>query len=157
VSQQLEQYRLVFKQGEPFTPVVLRVHGDPISIIGKILEQNPKTYTKINDFIYMGREIVMAGLTAREDTGKSNRTNGLKGQQLSVAEKRAACMCIDAALAEDDFETAYSYVTNQLEVLNGPAHSSVTAPEVRSTINDDWSWKAALQVSRPLSIHPNVL
>ena len=39
----LGEYRLVLKQGEPFTPVILRVHSDPISIIGKVLEQNPKS------------------------------------------------------------------------------------------------------------------
>ena len=57
------EYRLVLKQGEIFTPVALRVHTDPISIIGRILEQNAKSYTKITDFVWMGKEFVMAGLT----------------------------------------------------------------------------------------------
>jgi hypothetical protein len=51
----LSEYRLVLKQGEPFTPVVLRVHTDPISIVGKILEQNPKSYTKVQNLVRLGK------------------------------------------------------------------------------------------------------
>ncbi|PBP24949.1 secretory pathway protein Sec39 [Diplocarpon rosae] len=100
------KYRLVFKQGEPFRPVNLRVHSDPISIIGKILDQNPRSYTKMRDMLDMGNDMVMAGLTRM----KSVTGNMPRKQQKAIAEKRVVSMCIDAALAEDDFETAYSYV-----------------------------------------------
>ena len=58
MTHSIGEYRLVFKQGEPFRPVALRVHGDPISIIGKVLDQNPRSCTKINDFLQIGKEMV---------------------------------------------------------------------------------------------------
>jgi hypothetical protein len=58
VTHAIGEYRLVFKQGEPFKPVTLRVHGDPISIIGKVLDQNRRSYTKINDFVRISSGMV---------------------------------------------------------------------------------------------------
>jgi hypothetical protein len=58
VTHAIGDYRLVFKQGEPFKPVALRVHGDPISIIGKVLDQNRRSYTKINEFVGIGQSMV---------------------------------------------------------------------------------------------------
>ena len=59
-------YRLVFRQGEPFKPVALRVHGDPISIIGKVLDQNRRSYTKINEFVGIGQDMVSNTFESRE-------------------------------------------------------------------------------------------
>ena len=53
----------MLKQGQPFKPVSLRVNPDPLSILNKILEQNDKSYTQINDFVRMAREMAEAGLT----------------------------------------------------------------------------------------------
>ncbi|KAK3327723.1 Sec39 domain-containing protein [Cercophora scortea] len=136
----LSEYRLVLKQGEPFTPVVLRVHTDPISIIGKILEQNPKSYTRIHDLLDLGARMVQAGLTAHDKPGRHgvSITPEEEAQQRSTAAKRITAMCIDAALTEDDFETAYSYVVHRLA---SPAAPTTTTP-------DDYSWKAALQAGK---------
>lgn len=136
----LSEYRLVLKQGEPFTPVVLRVHSDPISIIGKVLEQNPKSYTRIQGFLEIGNNMVDAGLSVREKLPRSSAVAEDTSQQHSLAEKRITAMCIDAALTEDDFETAYSYVANRLASATGPAGSPA--------IVDDYSWKAALQAGK---------
>ncbi len=100
----LSDYRLVLKQGEPFTPVVLRVHPDPIAIVGKVLEQNPKSYTKIQDLLDLGASMVEAGLTVRDKHGHSALTAEQEPAQRSIAGKRITAMCIDAALTEDDFE-----------------------------------------------------
>lgn len=54
-----------------------------------------------------------------------------------MVEKRVISMCIDAALTEDDFETAYSYVVNRL------ATSGTVPPST-----DEYSWKAALQAGK---------
>lgn len=54
-----------------------------------------------------------------------------------MVEKRVISMCIDAALTEDDFETAYSYVVNRL------ATSGAVPPST-----DEYSWKAALQAGK---------
>ncbi len=157
VTHYMGAYRLVFKQGEPFKPVSLRVHGDPISIIGKILDQNPRSYTKIGDFIDMGIHMVRAGLTIRNIGGQTVLDPEQINEQEAIAEKRVVSMCIDAALAEDDFETAYSYVVTRLKDIAGPAHARSPELERRNTglfaepppkIIDDWSWRAALQAGK---------
>jgi hypothetical protein len=146
----------VFKQGEPFKPVTLRVHGDPISILGKILDQNPKTYTKIDEFIDMGEAMVKAGLTVRSTSGQSILMPDQLHKQLLIAKKRVVSMCIDQALVEEDFETAYSYVVTRLENIAGPAQIQVlkerTGPglyaEPPPQSLDEWSWRAALQAGK---------
>ena len=65
-------------------------------------------------------------------------------------------MCIDAALAEDDFETAYSYIMTRLVNIAGPAQERTTAhnrngglfAELPPKMLDDWSWRAALQAGK---------
>jgi hypothetical protein len=125
----------VLKQGEPFTPVVLRVHSDPISIIAKILEQNPKSYTQLHDLLRLGALMVEAGLTTRE---KGHITAEQETSERASTEHRITAICINAALAEDDFETAYSYVVNRLS----PRSSTTVAPR------DDFAWRAALQAGK---------
>ncbi|KAI0377413.1 secretory pathway Sec39 [Hypomontagnella monticulosa] len=139
----LSEYRLTLKKGEPFTPVVLRVHSDPISIIGKVLEQNPKSYTRIQDFLEIGANMLDAGLLAHGKPKLSQST--IEQAQLRwIVENRITAMCVDAALTEDDFETAYSYVVNRLA-----ADSSGLPAKPNSTVlTDDYSWKAALQAGK---------
>ncbi|KAI1631346.1 secretory pathway protein Sec39 [Biscogniauxia mediterranea] len=139
----LSEYRLVLKQGEPFTPVVLRVHSDPISIIGKLLEQNPRSYTRIQDFLEIGANMVDAGLLAHDKPGHSKTKLDQVSEQHSIVEKRITAMCIDAALTEDDFETAYSFVVNRLVLA-----AQSTATQDASSTHDDYSWKAALQAGK---------
>lgn len=153
----LSDYRLVLKQGEPFTPVVLRVHQDPISIIGKVLEQNPKSYTNIQDLVEVGRNMVVAGLTVRDKSGHCSLTPELEPQEILHTERRITAMCIDAALTEDDFETAYSYVVNRVAALGKPPQPLSRKASNGSLVNkaasaqgprDDWSWRAALQAGK---------
>ncbi|CAL3972007.1 unnamed protein product [Diplocarpon coronariae] len=153
LTHNIGKYRLVFKQGEPFRPVSLRVHSDPISIIGKILDQNPRSYTKMRDMVDIGKDMVMAGLTRM----KSATGNMPRKQQKAIAEKRVVSMCIDAALAEDDFETAYSYVVTSLREIAGRAHARCPDLERNNLglfaepapkVLDDWSWRAALQAGK---------
>lgn len=153
----LSDYRLVLKQGEPFTPVVLRVHQDPISIIAKVLEQNPKSYTNIQDLVEVGRNMVVAGLTVRDKSGHCSLTPEMEPQEILHTERRITAMCIDAALTEDDFETAYSYVVNRVAALGKPPQplsrkasngSLVNKAASASAPRDDWSWRAALQAGK---------
>lgn len=133
----LSSYRLALKQGEPFTPVVLRVHSDPVSIIQKVLEQNHHSYTRLQALLEIGTNMVDAGLPIREKSSRSSDTANDVSRRQSLVEKRVTSMCIDAALTEDDFETAYSYVVNRL----APANST-------PALIDDYSWKAALQAGK---------
>jgi protein transport protein SEC39 len=134
----LSRYRLVLKKGEPFTPVVLRVHADPVSIIGKVLEQNPKSYANVQDFVEIGSNMVDAGLLASGKPGQSKIESGqARTVHRDTTRKRITAMCVDAALTEDDFETAYSYVVNRL-----------AAEADCSLKKDEYSWKAALQAGK---------
>ncbi|KAH0522085.1 hypothetical protein TsFJ059_005994 [Trichoderma semiorbis] len=138
----LSEYRLTLKQGEPFKPVVLRVHSDPVSIIDKVLEQNPKAYTRLPEFLEMAANMVRAGITQQARSVKFDSTTGDNSKELNRAEKFITAQCIEAALREDDFETAYSYVVSRLET---------TAPkgtQARANEEDEWSWKAALKAGQ---------
>ncbi|KAI1336165.1 secretory pathway protein Sec39 [Xylariaceae sp. FL0016] len=135
----LSDYRLVLKKGEPFTPVVLRVHTDPIAIVGKVLEQNPRSYTKLQDFLEIGSNMVDAGLLLN---AKPDPVLSPTPEQHLLVERRITAMCVDAALTEDDFETAYSYVVNRLSSTHG------LKDKPASGLTDEYSWKAALQAGK---------
>lgn len=132
----LSDYRLVLKKGEPFTPVVLRVRTDPISIIEKVLEQNPKSYTTIQDLLDIGSNMVDAGLLDGGKMGQKNSSSTPSADHYISTRRRITAMCVDAALTEDDFETAYSYVVNRV------------AADADPQIADEYSWKAALQAGK---------
>ncbi|RFU78671.1 hypothetical protein TARUN_3565 [Trichoderma arundinaceum] len=139
----LSEYRLTLKQGEPFKPVVLRVHSDPISIIDKVLEQNPKAYTRLPEFLEMAVNMVRAGITQQARSVKFDSVGGDNSKELVRAEKLIIALCIEAALREDDFETAYSYVVSRLETAS-PDQNQTDGKEDQ----DEWSWKAALKAGQ---------
>ncbi|KAI1391295.1 secretory pathway Sec39 [Hypoxylon trugodes] len=152
----LSEYRLILKKGEPFTPVVLRVHNDPISIVEKVLEQNPKSYTQIQDFLEIGSNMVDAGLLTRPKVDGSQSVVD-QAWQRSIVEKRITAMSVDAALTEDDFETAYSYVVNRLASdtdappatkEDGVVPNGIFSRSNIALVTDDYSWKAALQAGK---------
>lgn len=136
----LSEYRLVLKQGELFSPVVLRVHSDPISILEKVLEQNPRAYTRFQNFLEIGLNMARAGLPTNCDLAGTDVDEDLR---TSLIEKRIVSMCIEAALAEDDFETAYSYVVSRLD-------ASTPSQTADGVALDDWSWSAALKAGQYL-------
>ncbi|UKZ57982.1 hypothetical protein TrVGV298_011843 [Trichoderma virens] len=130
------------RQGEPFKPVVLRVHSDPVSIIDKVLEQNPKAYTRLPEFLEMAANMVRAGITQQARSVKLESTTGDNSKELIRVEKFITALCIEAALREDDFETAYSYVVSRLETTTS------NGTQERSNEEDEWSWKAALKAGQ---------
>ena len=144
----LSSYRLVLKQGEPFSPVVLRVHTDPISIIAKILEQNPKSYTQLHDLLSLGTHMVEAGLTSKTPLNPEEETS-----HRLTAEHRVTAMCINAALAEDDFETAYSYVVNRIAPATTMTTTNPNSSTTAGVVQDDHSWRAALQAGKYRRTH----
>nr|RBQ92329.1 hypothetical protein FVER53263_07343 [Fusarium verticillioides] len=123
-------------------PVVLRVHSDPISIIEKVLEQNPKAYTRLQEFEELGNNMIHANLPIYVRPGKQQPITEDQDAVKSLVTKRIVAMCIEAALREDDFETAYSYVVTRLGADEN-VHKSQPAG-----ISDEWSWKAALDAGR---------
>ncbi|TQS38235.1 hypothetical protein Golomagni_01265 [Golovinomyces magnicellulatus] len=156
VTSDIGLYRLVLKKGEPFRPINLRCHEDPILILGKILEQNPASYKKVTEFINMAKIMVQAGLIKNGDKRSNKKQVGYE-EMLIIAESRIVSMCIDAALFEDDFEVAFSYVTVRLKNIIASVRTQVLDMRQNKCIQDatylanegnDWLWRAALQAGR---------
>ncbi|KAL8968813.1 MAG: hypothetical protein Q9197_004669, partial [Variospora fuerteventurae] len=110
-------YSLTLQHGVPFQPVNIRASRDPLSLIGKILEQNPRSYTKLDDLIEIGRNLVRAKLgsvrdpsSPVEEGAKIGSPNDNQDQQLHESSRRIISMASEAALTEGDFDTAYSYI-----------------------------------------------
>ena len=134
----MSYYSLTLQHGVPFQPVNVRAHKDPIVLVGKMLEQNLRSYTKLDDLLDIGQNLVAAGLTSisEDNNGKIYSMDELT----SIAQRRIISMAIEAALRENDFDTAYSYVVNRLPPLAKMAQSSTSGPTSRT---DDISWRAA--------------
>jgi hypothetical protein len=160
----LSFYSLILQHGVPFQPVSIRVSQDPIGLITKVLEQNPRSYTKVDDLIAIGQNLVSAGLpvvvsdnTVDDLDETANSAEALDNKRKDT-ERRVTLMAVEAALREDDFETAYSYIVSRLTPSNADiivpdnipskhirnaSTSSATAPN-----NDDVSWRAAFLAGR---------
>lgn len=157
----LSFYSLILQHGVPFQPVSIRVSQDPIGLITKVLEQNPRSYTKVDDLIAIGQNLVSAGLpvpaadTAHDDLDEDSKDAGLLDAKRKDTERRVTFMAIEAALREDDFETAYSYIVSRLTPSNaditGPPKTHARNASTASTTppnNDDVSWRAAFLAGR---------
>ncbi|KAJ4304553.1 hypothetical protein N0V90_000079 [Kalmusia sp. IMI 367209] len=156
-------YSLILQHGVPFQPVNIRVSADPLSLIKKLLEQNLRSYTHLDDLISIGQNLVVAmPSTLMDDDSTHNNLNAVAVEKKkAAAERRVIGMTVEAALAEDDFETAYSYVVNRLTPHQpDPAESpSVSTSSQRFSFGsydsvtqedegEDVAWRAALQAGR---------
>ncbi|KAF2503221.1 secretory pathway Sec39 [Lophium mytilinum] len=117
----LSFYSLTLQHGVPFKPVMIRASLDPLTLLEKVLDQNPRSYTHLDDFISIGQNLVIA--TPSRVSGAApdlvmDLTPTESSRRKNTAERRVIGMAIEAALAEDDFETAYSYVVNRLSPPN---------------------------------------
>ena len=140
----ISYYSLTLQHGVPFQPVNIRAHKDPLSLIGKILEQNTHSYTKLDDLLEIGRNLALAGLNdvPQEHDLQPELENTAEARLVNV-ERRITAMAIEAALAEDDFDTAYSYVVNRLSLPKLSTLSPSQSPKDPKSSNDDLSWRAA--------------
>jgi hypothetical protein len=107
------------------------------------LEQNPSSYTRVSEFVEMSKNLAIAGLLTGSKKGKQQEDMDTQEVATSIAEKRIVAMCIGAALKEDDFETAYSYVMSR---LGGPASAESNLSSRQP--DDMWSWNAALKAGQ---------
>ena len=140
-------YSLTLQHGVPLQPVNIRAHKDPMLLVGKILEQNPRSYTKLDDLLDIGQNLVLAGVTSVADDDDHDPISVPKDsleEQALLAKRRVTAMAIDAALRENDFDTAYSYVVNRLS----PPSTSPSTSVQPSTLHDDISWRAAYNAGR---------
>ncbi|KAK4931858.1 hypothetical protein LTR28_011486, partial [Elasticomyces elasticus] len=91
-------------------PVSIRVSSDPLSLLDRVLDQNPHSYTKVDDFIDIAQNLVAAGLPVEDESEGPAIEVGERelAARKRRAEQRVLGMAIEASLREDDFETAYS-------------------------------------------------
>ena len=143
-------YSLTLQHGVPFQPVNIRAHKDPVSLIGKILSQNPESYTHLDDLLDIGQNLVLASLT---QIGQE-RNDADADQESAIARRRITRMAIEAALEENDFDTAYSYVVNRLSIGNQTKSNTIAKSSPMYTKQDDISWRAVYQAGcYPVSSH----
>ena len=141
-------YSLTLQHGVPFQPVNIRAHKDPMSLIGKILSQNPKSYAHLDNLLEIGQNLVTAGLTDNAlDSSSSHGVEKDPQWQILIARRRITRMAIEAALEEDDFDTSYSYVVNRL-AADQPKSDTSNPLQDPKTLQDDISWRAAYAAGR---------
>lgn len=149
----LSFYSLTLQHGVPFQPVNIRVNHDPLSLLAKVLDQNANSYTKLDDLITIGRNLVAAGLPSHQADGELRleeiETESDLASKTKTAERRVILMCIEAALTEHDFDTAYSYLVSRLAPEPSTVQSSSSSADKKSQLpDDDISWRAAYLAGR---------
>ena len=138
-------YSLTLQNGVPLQPVNIRVHKDPMGLVAKILSQNPRSYTHLDDLLDIGQNLVAAGLGGTNSRIIDTPAVEIDAShQLLIARRRVTRMAIEAALAEDDFDTAYSYVVSRLHVEAKAQQQAEKSP----IAHDDISWRAAYAAGR---------
>lgn len=152
----LSYYSLTLQHGVPFQPVSIRVHHDPILLIEKVLEQNPKSYTKLDDLLSIGRNLVAAGVPTHAATHEAEdepaHQKPSKEHALLTAERRITSLAIASALSSNDFGTAYSYILTR---LTPPSLLSTSSPLLTTpSIPDDITWRAVYNAGRYRSTTP---
>jgi hypothetical protein len=101
-------YSLILQHGVPFQPVNIRVSADPLSLIQKLLEQNLRSYTHLDDLISIGQNLIVAmpSTIMDKDLSHARLDTAVLDKRKAAAERRVIGMTVEAALVEDDFETA---------------------------------------------------
>ena len=118
-------------------------------LIDKILSQNPRSYSKLDDLLEIGRNLVRAGLIQSSES--EDLPYNTRERQILLTERRIIAIAIKAALAEDDFDTAYSYVVNRLSLSGSTDYSSNESLESQDIVTDDITWRAAYQAGHAQS------
>ncbi|KAF7719294.1 Uncharacterized protein PECH_004770 [Penicillium ucsense] len=151
----LSYYSLTLQHGVPFEPVSIRVHPDPLCLIEKVLEQNKNSYTKLDDLLSIGRNLVKAGLPTGTPSSDQDSEQAQISEEdaLVTAERRITSLAISSALASSDFGTAYSYILTR---LTPPSMLPTSSPLLSSpALPDDISWRAVYNAGRFRSASPN--
>lgn len=127
-------------------------------MIEKVLEQNPKSYTKLDDLLSIGRNLVAAGVptqaASHEAEDEPTHHKPSKEHALLTAERRITSLAIASALSSNDFGTAYSYILTR---LTPPSLLSTSSPLLNTTsIPDDITWRAVYNAGRYRATTPTL-
>lgn len=116
-----------------------------------MLDQNSKSYTKLDDLLSIGQNLVAAGVPG-PSTLQSPPPSVSEETALVTAERRIISLAIASALASNDFGTAYSYILTR---LIPPSLLPTCSPLLtNSTIHNDISWRAVYNAGRYRSTAP---
>lgn len=127
----LSIYSLTLTPGVPLHPVELRVQKkDPLSIIHRVLELNPKAYHDLTKLQTIATDLVY----------------GIVGEALPHTDIKVRAMCIDAALVDSNFEQAYTYT----DVLREQASAISTKQDVDEDLQQ-LIWTTCYQVGKFVS------
>lgn len=150
----LSFYSLTLQHGVPFQPVSIRVHHDPLSLIEKVLEQNPKAYLQLDNLLAVARHLVAAGLPCIPKEYENSRSSqSISHEQSSlISERRIISYAVSSALQADDFDTAYSYILTRLTPPSLISASSTASDS--SALDDHISWRAAFNAGRHRPVQP---
>lgn len=150
----LSFYQLTLQHGIPFRPVSIRASSDPLSLVEKVLDQNNKAYAKLDDLLAIARNLVLARLHNPTSPDFAPGEVIPIYRQLADAEHRITYSAIEAALADHDFDTAYSLITTRLSISPSCGQHTLAV--------DDTSWRAAFAAgkyrpaSSPTDIHKQI-
>ena len=133
-THKLSFYSLTLQHGVTLLPVNIRIHPEPLLLIDKLLQQNPRSYTKLDDLLDIGRDLVKAGRITFTSKGGDL---SFEEEALEQVEQSIIAKAISASLAEDDFDTAYSYIVNRLSNFSATDSSP-----------NNHLWRAAYQAGR---------
>lgn len=130
----LSFYKLTLQHGVPCVPANIRIQHQPLSLIDRVLEQNPESSSQLDNLIGIAVDLVRAGLikTIAEPWNHEDNSMPVDVDALSVkVQRQVTAKAISAAVNKGDFDTAYSYITTRLS-------SQASAHE-----DDDVLWRAA--------------
>ena len=150
----LSFYSLTLQRGVPLQPVNIRISPDALSLIDKVLKQNSRSYTKLDDLIDIGRNLFLAGLVTSEQGPFAAQKLSFE-DSLRMIDRRIIAKAVEAALAEEDFETAYSYVVTRLSPVETTRPNLHELAFVSTALQDDITWKAAYAAGRSQSRNAN--
>ena len=146
----LSFYSLTLQRGIPLQPVNIRISPDALSLIDKVLKQNPRSYTKLDDLIRIGQHLFLAGLVKPFAIPTQSNEDSLK-----LVERRVIAKAVEAALAEEDFETAYSYVVTRLSPVETVSANVYALHLLSTSAQNDITWTAAYAAGRSQSKKAN--
>ncbi|KAK6331151.1 hypothetical protein TWF696_003220 [Orbilia brochopaga] len=133
----LSEYSLTLTPGTPVTPVQIRLYPDPPELISRVLQANTKAYLQLDSLVKVTADLVYG--VGKDDSGDVD---------VAALKSRVTGMCVEAALAEDDFETAFSYVVNKLVPHHQKTRKDNSNANGSSSKTADTAWQAALQAGR---------
>lgn len=100
----LSNYSLTLTPGVPLLPVQIRIHSDPISLLSRLLDSNRKAYLQPDSLTSIAKDLALG--TSKDSSPSSDLEADVEARVLGMA--------TEAALTEEDFETAYAYITTRL-------------------------------------------